>query len=102
MKEGGRAFAKLDVPITDDKQSAHVKIAGTIEDRTYQLVNGEIVFQRRLRGLRSTVLLPAGWDVSGVSQSGTIGTTPQGRVFVALIDLNAENAYDVTIRARKR
>jgi hypothetical protein len=35
-----------------------------------------------------------------VSQSGTVGTY-QGRAFVALINLNAENEYRVIIRARK-
>jgi hypothetical protein len=64
-------------------------------------VNGELMFDRTLHGLRNTVLLPAGWDVSAVSQSGTIGTY-EGRSFVALINLNAENTYKVTIRARKR
>ena len=59
------------------------------------------MFERTLRGLRNTVLLPAGWDVAAVSQSGTIGTY-EGRVFVALINLNAENNYKVAIRARKR
>jgi hypothetical protein len=47
------------------------------------------------------VLLPAGWDVAVVSQSGTIGTY-EGRSFVALINLNAENNYRVAIRARKK
>jgi hypothetical protein len=46
------------------------------------------------------VILPAGYEVSAVSQSATIGTR-QGRVFVALINLNGENNYKVTIRARK-
>jgi hypothetical protein len=46
-------------------------------------------------------LLPAGWEVAAVSQSGTIGRTAQGRAFVALINLNSENSYAVTIRARK-
>jgi hypothetical protein len=64
-------------------------------------VNGDLVFERSLHGLRNTVLLPAGWEVSAVSQSGTIGTY-EGRAFVALINLNAENNYKVTIRARKR
>ena len=50
---------------------------------------------------RNTVLLPAGWDVSAVSQSSTIGTL-QDRAFVALINLNAENSYTVAIRARRR
>jgi hypothetical protein len=47
------------------------------------------------------VLLPAGYDVTAVSQSGTIGQY-QGRIFVAFLNLNAENTYSVTIRARKR
>ena len=92
---------KLDVPIVDEKQSAHLKIAGTLKDPGYKVVNGELVFDRTLRGLRNTVLLPSGWDVAAVSQSGTIGMY-EGRSFVALINLNAENTYRVTIRASRR
>jgi len=100
-KDGGASVAKLEVPIVDEKQSAHLKITGTLKDG-YSVSNGELVFQRPLKGLRNTVLLPKGWEVSGVSQSGTIGTDrATGRVFVALINLNAENSYAVTIRARK-
>ena len=44
--------------------------------------------------------LPAGWHVTSVSQLGTIGIY-QNRVFVALIHLNAENAYRMVITARK-
>ena len=101
VKEGGATVVKLDVPITDDKQSAHLKITGTLGDGSYKVVNGELVFDRTLHGLRNTVLLPPGWEASAVSQSGTIGTY-EGRSFVALINLNAENTYKVTIRARKR
>ena len=53
-----------------------------------------------MKGLRNTVLLPAGWEVSAVSQSATIGQY-QGRAFVALINLNAENQYTVRIRASR-
>jgi hypothetical protein len=94
-------FVKLDVPITDDRQSAHLRITGTIVDPGYKLDHGDLVFARTLKGLRNTILLPAGWDVSVVSQSGTIGTY-NGRSFVALINLNAENEYNVRLRARKR
>lgn len=99
-KTGTVTTVKLDVPIVDEKQSAHLKITGTLKDAGYTVVNGDLVFDRTLHGLRNTVLLPAGWDVSAVSQSGTIGTY-QGRTFVALINLNAENAYHVVIHARK-
>jgi hypothetical protein len=101
VKEANATVVRLDVPIVDDKQSAHVKISGAVRDGTYRVENGDLVFERTLHGLRNTVLLPDGWDVSAISQSGTIGTY-NGRAFVALINLNAENNYKVTIRAKKR
>ena len=100
VKQRSGTFVKLDVPIENDKQSAHLKITGTLKASGYTTIDGELVFQRTLRGLRNTVLLPAGWEVSAVSQSATIGTY-EGRAFVALINLNAENSYKVTIRARR-
>ena len=100
VKSGAASAVKLDVPIVDDRQSAHLQITGTVKDAAYKVVNGELVFERTLHGLRNTVLLPAGWDVAAVSQSGTLGMY-QGRAFVALINLNAENNYRVAIRARR-
>jgi hypothetical protein len=96
----GQTRIKLEVPISDDKQSAHIKITGTLKDEAYKNDNGTLLFDRTLHGLRNTILLPVGWEVSGCSQSGTIGTY-QGRAFVALINLNAENQYRVVIHARK-
>jgi hypothetical protein len=71
-----------------------------LTDQGYKLANGVLVFDRPMKGLRNTVLLPAGYEVTSVSQSATIGTY-QGRVFVALINLNAENSYRVAITAQK-
>ena len=101
VREKGGTFAKLDVPIVVDRQSAHLRITGTLKAPGYMLVGKELVFQRTLKGLRNTVLLPKDWEVSAVSQSGTVGTDRNGRAFVALINLNAENNYKVTIRAKK-
>jgi len=92
---------KLGVPIVDDKQSAHIRLTGTFRDPGYRVVSDELVFDRVLYGLRNTVVLPAGWELSALSQSGTIGTY-EGRTFVALINLNGENNYRLTLRARKR
>jgi hypothetical protein len=91
---------RLEVPITNDKQSAHLKITGVLSDPNYTQNGSDLVFERTLRGVRNTVLLPSGWDVAAVSQSATIGAY-EGRAFVALINLNAENGYSVRIRARK-
>ena len=96
----GDDASPLEVPITSDKQSAHLRITGTLTDPGYTVEGGDLVFSRTMKGLRNTVLLPAGWEVAAVSQSATIGQY-QGRAFVALINLNAENQYTVRIRARR-
>jgi hypothetical protein len=100
-RTGAGGTVPLEVPITNDKQSVHLRITGTMVDKGYGLKDGELLFDQTLRGLRNTVLLPEGWDVASSSQSGTIGTY-RGRTFVAFINLNSENSYRVTIRARMR
>ncbi len=100
-RTGSTFSAKLEVPITTDKQSAHLRITGTLTEPRYTIEAGELTFERTLHGLRNTILLPPGWDVAAVSQSATIGTY-QGRAFVSLINLNAENNYTVRIRAAKQ
>ena len=97
---GGSTTVQLAVPIENDKQSAHLQVRGTLEDPQFKIVNGTLVFSRPMKGLRNTILLPSGWEVASVSQSGTIGMY-QGRAFVALVNLNAENAYPVAITARR-
>ena len=100
-KKGGATVVTLEEPIINDKQSAHLRVTGTLTDAGYTVTAGELRFDRVVKGLRNSFLLPAGWEVSSVSQSGTIGQY-QGRAFVALVNLNAENAYRVVITARKR
>src|SRR5688572_16612014 len=103
VRERDGTFVKLDVPIVHDRQSAHLKITGTLKASGYTMVRHELVFQRMVKGLRNTVLLPEGWEVSGVSEAATIGTERgSGRTFVALINLNAANSYRVTIRGVKK
>jgi hypothetical protein len=100
-KRGNSTLVKLDVPIVEEKQSAHLKVTGTLTDQGYKIVNGSLTFDRPVKGLRNTVLLPAGWEVASVSQSGTVGNY-QGRAFVAFVNLNAENSYRVKITARRK
>jgi hypothetical protein len=99
-KSGTTMTAALEVPITNEKQSAHLRITGTLTDPAYTIDHGNLVFSRTMKGLRNTVLLPEGWEVSEVSQSATIGQYNK-RAFVALINLNAENQYAVRIRATR-
>lgn len=96
----GSTVVQLAVPIQNDRQSAHLQVRGTLEDPQFKIVNGTLVFSRPMKGLRNTILLPSGWDVASASQAATIGMY-QGRTFVALVNLNAENAYPVAINARR-
>src|SRR5882672_5411076 len=66
-KDGAATVVKLELPITDDKQSAHIKITGVFRDPGYRVLGEELLFDRTLYGLRNSVLLPAGWDVSAIS-----------------------------------
>ena len=100
VNNGGTTSVKLEVPITNERQSAHLRLTGTMGKVDYSVVKGELMFTMTVYGLRNTVLLPSGWEVSAISQSGTIGTS-RNRVFVSFINLNAENNYRVTIRARR-
>jgi hypothetical protein len=98
-RNGAGGSVPLAVPITNDRQSAHLKMTGSLAEGA-RVLNGELVFDMTLRGMRNTVLLPEGWDLTGSNQSGTIGTY-RGRTFVAFLNLNSENNYRVTIRAVK-
>ncbi len=101
QKKGREAHAKLQVPIVNDRQSARLKVGGILVDPAYGVVNGSLRFQRTVTGLRNTILLPAGWEVASVSQPCTLGTY-QGRAFVALVNIQQEDAAKVTILARKK
>ena len=100
-KQGAATMVKLEVPIENDKQSAHLRVNGTLNDASYTVVNGELRFSRSMKGLRNTILLPTGWEVASMSQSGTVGVY-QGRAFVALVNLNSENGYRVVITGRMK
>src|SRR6202008_4898563 len=42
VKEGTSTIVKLDVPIEDDKQSAHLRVTGEVKDGSYKMANGEL------------------------------------------------------------
>src|SRR4051812_8743335 len=56
-KQGNGTVVKLDVPIVDEKQSAHLKVTGTLDDG-YKISNDILTFDRTVKGLRNTILLP--------------------------------------------
>ena len=45
-KRGSATLVRLEVPIVDDRQSAHLKVTGTLQDPGYTIVNGTLTFDR--------------------------------------------------------
>ncbi len=91
---------QLPVPIVNERQSAHLKVSGTVRDNGYRLEYDQLIFDQVLHGPRNTVLLPSGWEVSAVSQPATVGSY-QGRSFVAIVNIQNEDSSHVLVRATK-
>ncbi len=92
---------ELPVPIENDRQSAHLKVSGSVRDGSYRLQQEQLTFERILHGPRNTILLPEGWEISSVSQPANTGSY-QGRIFVALVNIQNEDALRISIRARRK
>ena len=101
-KTGAATTVALEVPITNDKQSAHLRVTGTLTDPGYTIERGDLVFSRTMKGLRNTVLLPAGWEVSAVSQSATIGQYRGPRVRRADQPQRGESVHGADPRKPRR
>jgi len=74
----------LATPITNDRQSAHIRIAGHEIDANYRLEAGQLAWQLAMLEPRATVLLPAGWEVTAVSAPATVATGRDGRIAIQL------------------
>ena len=98
-REDGSTHVRRPLLITNPRQSVRLKLKGVAEDPGYRVEAGELVFARVLHGLRNTVWLPPGWEVSRISQPGTIGRH-QDRVFVAFINILDVDGLDIEVRAR--
>ena len=82
-EQGNATVVKLDVPIVDDKQSAHIRLTGTVADGSYKVVNGDLVFERTLRGLRNTDIVAVGLARDRGVAVGHHWNLPEPRVRVA-------------------
>lgn len=93
--------AKLEVPIANSTQSAHVRIAGVAADPAYRIDRGQLAWETQLREPRTTILLPAGWEVTTISAPATVTTTREDRVAIQVYNPRLEPAA-MAIRAVRR
>jgi len=95
---GGTGSIALATPITTDRQSAHIRIAGQEVGGNYRLEGGQLAWELTVREPRVTVVLPAGWEVTAVSAPATVVTGRDGRVALQFYNGRVE-PFEVHIRA---
>jgi len=116
----GKQTTERKLPITetikDDSEIvvthlAHTLAAGTtnrirlmetyVDPKSYYLDGDELVWDRTFGRLRNTVVLPAGWYLTGLASPATIQTLPDGRVSVYVVNPRNDDVR-VYLRARRR
>jgi len=100
--ERGATFAALATPLEKPSQSARLRVTGMLTDPAYTVVDGELAWEQVLRTPRSTILLPAGYEVTMVSVPATVSTQADGRVVIQVFDGRPDEGVRVQIRATKR
>ena len=102
LVEKGRTAAILPVAIARPTQSARLRVTGVLTDPAYTVTDGQLSWEQVVRTPRSTILLPAGWQITAVSVPATISTQPDGRVVVQVFDGRPGDGLKVAIRATKK
>ena len=79
-----------------------IRLMETYSDpKSYYLDGEELVWDRTFGRLRNTVVLPAGWYLTGLASPATIQTLRDGRVSVYVVNPRNDEVR-VYIRARRR
>jgi hypothetical protein len=94
----GVPSVKLEAPIANESQSAHLRISGVETDPEYRLDGAQLAWSRTLYEPRTTILLPAGWEITALSTPATVSTTREGRVAIQVYNPRLEPAA-IAIRA---
>jgi len=85
-----------------DGATNRIRLKETYADpKTYYLEGDELVWDRTFGRLRNTVVLPAGWYITGLASPATILTQADGRVAVYIVNPRNDDIR-VYIRARRR
>jgi len=71
-----------------------------VDPKSYYLDGDELVWDRTFGRLRNTVVLPAGWYLTGLASPATIQTMPDGRVSVYVVNPRNDDVR-VYLRARR-
>jgi hypothetical protein len=93
VEAGGVWTIPLAAPIVNDRQSAHLRIAGKERDANYRIETGpagQLAWQITVHEPRVTIVLPAGWELTAASAPLTLATGRDGRVTLQVYNSRLE------------
>jgi hypothetical protein len=86
-------------PPTPKGATAHISVTGTLRDPNYQVGPVGLSWERAFIEPRATIVLPAGFEVTGVRTPATTGTLPDGRMYVQVVNNRIASAVRLEIWA---
>ena len=81
-------------------RSAQVRVTNVFRDPALAVRPGLLEWSRELNEPRSTIVLPAGYELVHASMPVTVGTLPDGRVFVQVVNNRPASVVRLELRAR--
>jgi hypothetical protein len=86
-------------PPTPKVGTAHISVTGTLRDPNYQVGPEGVSWQRTFIEPRAMIVLPPGFEVTGVRTPATTGTLPDGRLYVQVVNNRVASAVRLEIWA---
>jgi hypothetical protein len=88
-------------PLAEKISTAHIRVVNVFTDRDLTIRPIGLEWTRQIVEPRSTIVLPAGYELVNVTVPATIGTLPDGRVFVQLVNNRPASSLRVELRAAR-
>lgn len=99
---GRRDAVQVSFPAIEAGRSVRVRVEEVrIDRKSYRLEDDELVWRAQVDSALRSVLLPAGWYITGNTVPAVVVEMPDGRIRLNYATLSADSV-EVTVRARER
>lgn len=85
-----------------DNGNAHIVVTGTLRDPNYKVGPEGVSWERAFTEPRATVVMPAGFEITGVRSPVTIGTLPDGRMYAQIVNNRIASSVRFEVWAGKK
>ena len=88
-------------PPTSERGTAHISVTGTLRDPNYRVGPVGVSWERAFIEPRVTIVLPAGFELTGARMPVTTGTLPDGRMYIQVVNNRIATAVRLEMWAGK-